>query len=226
MASIRFQYIFDPLCGWCYASSPALAALTQEWPAQLDLLPSGMFSGAGARPMSADWAAYAWSNDQRIATATGEVFSDAYHDQVLLDGSTPFDSTAINLALTAVRQISSELEPTLLRHLQLARYVAGRNTSSAQVVAEVTAAALTDAGHAVGATQLSQRLETDSTLAQQTDARTRSTQQLMSRLGIRGVPQLLAEVDGKLHTIPSAALYQGRDVLLNELHTRFSGALG
>lgn len=225
MASIRFLYLFDPLCGWCYASSPALAALAREWPTQLDMLPSGLFSGPGARPMSADWAAYAWSNDQRIATATGEVFSAAYHDQVLLDSHTPFDSTALNRALTAVQQISREREPGLLRELQVARYVAGENTASANVVAEVTARVLADAGHTIDATQLHQRLEADEALIQQTDARIRSTQHLMNRLDIRGVPQLLVQVNDTLHTTPSDALYQGPDVLLNALRTMLGGAL-
>lgn len=226
MASVRFQYIFDPLCGWCYASSPALNTLAQAWPEHLEMRPSGLFSGTGAREMSAEWAGYAWSNDQRIAAATGEVFSEAYRDKVLMDDATPFDSTFINRALSVVQQIGAELEPGLLRQLQVARYVAGRNTAIAQVVAEVTAGFLTDSGHAIDATELGQRLETDDALARQTQTRIDTTQQLMNRLGIRGVPQLLVQIDEKLHAIPSAALYQGRDVLLGELRKVAGSALG
>lgn len=28
MNPFRLQYFFDPLCGWCYASAPALAGST------------------------------------------------------------------------------------------------------------------------------------------------------------------------------------------------------
>jgi protein-disulfide isomerase-like protein with CxxC motif len=31
--ALQFHYFFDPLCGWCYASAPALAAI--PWDDQL-----------------------------------------------------------------------------------------------------------------------------------------------------------------------------------------------
>jgi putative protein-disulfide isomerase len=42
MAVVRFQYIFDPLCGWCYASTAAVAELNERWPNQLEMLPCGL----------------------------------------------------------------------------------------------------------------------------------------------------------------------------------------
>lgn len=217
MVSFNFLYIFDPLCGWCYASSQALATLTERWPGQLQMLPSGLFCGAGALSMSAGWAAHAWSNDQRIEAATGEVFSTAYRDKVLADTAAAFDSTAISRALTAVQQIDSSLEPQLLRHLQLARYVQGENTSSAQVVARLTAQALAEAGHVLDNEELTRQLTTSEELTQLTDARIQTTQALMNRFGLKGVPQLLVRTDEGSHLLSSKALYQGPDALLEEL---------
>ncbi|GLX12910.1 DsbA family protein [Pseudomonas straminea] len=217
MASFNFQYIFDPLCGWCYASSQALATLAERWPDQLDMLPSGLFSGAGARTMSAGWAAHAWSNDQRIEAATGEVFSTTYRDKILADTTTAFDSTAINRALTAARQIHPTMEPRLLRHLQLARYVRGENTARAEVVACLTTQILAEAGHLRDSEELARQLTSDHQLAQQTDVRVQSAQVLMSRFGIQGVPQLLVRVDKRTHLLSTKALYQGPSFLLDEL---------
>lgn len=45
----KLQYLFDPLCGWCYASAPALSYLAQHHADQLELMPSGLFSDEGAR---------------------------------------------------------------------------------------------------------------------------------------------------------------------------------
>ncbi|WP_353611301.1 hypothetical protein [Paracidovorax avenae] len=66
------HYLFDPLCGWCYGAGGTVAELAALPGVALRLLPSGLFSGEGARPMSADFADYAWSNDQRIERLTGQ----------------------------------------------------------------------------------------------------------------------------------------------------------
>lgn len=63
--------------------SPKLAAFARAPNVTLKLAPSGLFSAAGARPMDANFAAYAWANDQRIDGLTGQNFSPAYREKVL-----------------------------------------------------------------------------------------------------------------------------------------------
>jgi putative protein-disulfide isomerase len=67
-------YLFDPLCGWCYGATPSLDKLAAALGLNLKLAPTGMFADEGARPMDAWFAAYAWSNDQRIAQLRGAGF--------------------------------------------------------------------------------------------------------------------------------------------------------
>lgn len=69
-------YLFDPLCGWCYGAAPVLGALAQQPGIRVELLPTGLFAGDGARAMDNEFAAYAWSNDQRIERLTGQPFSE------------------------------------------------------------------------------------------------------------------------------------------------------
>jgi putative protein-disulfide isomerase len=95
-------YVFDPLCGWCYGASPALETLVAMPGIDLKLAPTGLFAGEGARPMDAGFAAYAWSNDQRIARLSGQVFSDAYRQNCLLTPGARFDSGPATVALTSV----------------------------------------------------------------------------------------------------------------------------
>lgn len=71
--SITVTYLFDPLCGWCYAAAPALNYLQGVEGIEVALAPTGLFAGAGARPMDAQFAAYAWANDQRIQQLTGSL---------------------------------------------------------------------------------------------------------------------------------------------------------
>lgn len=48
--TIELQYFFDPFCGWCYASAPALEGLAAKYPGQLSMMPSGLFFDG--RPIS------------------------------------------------------------------------------------------------------------------------------------------------------------------------------
>jgi putative protein-disulfide isomerase len=99
-------------------------------------MPSGLFSGEGARDMTPSWAHHAWSNDQRIEAMTGQPFSAAYRQDILQSPGKRFDSGPMNRALTAIRAPDPLLEPRALRRLQAARYVEGLDTSQAAVVAK------------------------------------------------------------------------------------------
>ena len=70
------QYLFDPLCGWCYGAAPTVSALLETSGLSIELLPTGLFAGEGARPMSDEFAAYAWSNDQRIEQSLSATYSN------------------------------------------------------------------------------------------------------------------------------------------------------
>ena len=101
-------YIFDPLCGWCYGAHTVVADIAENPDVDLQLMPSGMFSGAGARPMGPEFAAYAWANDQRINNMTDQPFSEAYRTNVLGAEGQMFDSSMATLALAAVsRKLTS-----------------------------------------------------------------------------------------------------------------------
>ncbi|TIU69189.1 MAG: DsbA family protein, partial [Mesorhizobium sp.] len=96
MSNATLTYLFDPLCGWCYGATPMLDRLEKSG-VVLELLPTGLFSGAGARPLDAGFAAHAWANDQRIERLSGQVFSQAYVDNVLNVRGTLLDSGSATL---------------------------------------------------------------------------------------------------------------------------------
>ena len=135
--SITVTYLFDPLCGWCYAAAPALKYLQGVEGIEMALAPTGLFAGAGARPMDAQFAAYAWANDQRIQQLTGQPFTQAYRDRILGAANARFDSGPATLALTAVAQTAPERELDALHALQLARYGEGRDNADPAVIADV-----------------------------------------------------------------------------------------
>ena len=214
--TMRFRYVFDPLCGWCYASAPALAALAGRVGERLTMMPSGLF--AAPRPM-ATMADHAWRNDQRIMEMTGQRFSDDYRTRVLLAADGVFDSTATTRALVALGEQDRALEPHFLHAAQVARYVRGEDTSRADVAARVASAVAADMGVQLDAATLADRLRHDAALHRLADRRIEQTQQAMAMLGTSGVPQLVADIDGRSHVISGAYLYAGGDRLLDALAT-------
>jgi putative protein-disulfide isomerase len=133
----EITYLFDPLCGWCYGAMPKLAALAGAPNLVLKFAPTGLFSGAGARPMDANFAVYAWANDQRIAGLTGQTFSLAYREKVLGAHGAIFDSGPATLALTAVAIEAPEREYQALQAIQVSRYVDGCDVTSLAVLADI-----------------------------------------------------------------------------------------
>lgn len=201
---MRLTYLFDPLCGWCYGASPVIQALAAHPGVQLEYLPTGLFSGAGARVLDASFAAYAWANDQRIASLTGLDFSPAYRSQVLDSGTSRFDSQAVALAVVAAGLIDPTQEGPMLKRLQHARYVEGRDTGEASVVAEI-----------VWNSGISTAAPEPTLTAYQ--ARLAAAAALMRRFGLRGVPALLAGEGENRRLVPSDLLFQSADAVLASL---------
>ncbi|TJU91009.1 MAG: DsbA family protein [Mesorhizobium sp.] len=140
MSNPDVTYLFDPLCGWCYGATPMLDRLSASG-VRIDLLPTGLFSGAGARPMDEAFAAHAWANDQRIERLTGQRFTQAYRQNVLNVRGTLLDSHAATLGISAAGLEGPGGRLTALKAIQRARYVDGRDIVTIDGVAEVLAAA-------------------------------------------------------------------------------------
>lgn len=210
--AIRLDYFFDPFCGWCYASAPALSALAEAYPEALAMRPSGLFANGGTQPMSS-MADHAWRNDTRIAELTGQRFTTDYRDHVLRDPEALFDSTFATRAIVALGTIDAGLEPVLLHALQTARYVEAKDTARAEIVAGVAAQVASSHGHALNEASLADRLVRDSELAERTDRRVRETLRHMRALSGSGVPQLLVGVGDHREMVQSADLYGGADAV-------------
>jgi putative protein-disulfide isomerase len=204
--SITVTYLFDPLCGWCYAAAPALNYLQGVEGIEVALAPTGLFAGAGARPMDAQFAAYAWANDQRIQQLTGQPFTQAYRDRILGAANGRFDSGPATLALTA-----PERELDALHALQHARYVEGRDNADPAVIADV----LCSLGLQAAADLLQESHDALRAALLERVAAARATMQL---LGAQGVPQLaVAGQCGALQLVGGDALLGPREALLGRV---------
>ena len=205
--STTVTYLFDPLCGWCYGASPAVQHLGKLNDLRLELAPTGLFSGRGARAMDANFAAFAWSNDERIEKLTGQRFTEAYRRQVLNKPGARFDSTAATLALTAVALTAPEHELAMLKVLQEARYVHALDTSAMPVAEQL----LRDAGLSAAADRL---VDGDAALLAANLERTGKAQGLMQSFGAQGVPAMIVTDDRGSRLLRGEVLYDGVEGLL------------
>lgn len=206
MPNITLTYLFDPLCGWCYGASPAIRRLADNSEIELQILPTGLFSNGGHR-MSAEFAQYAWQNDQRIQKLTGQVFSDVYYQNVLQAFGTPFDSFAMVQTLAALQP---EQRPTALAAMQHARYVAGRDTTDLTLLAEV----LRENGWVEAAETLHSENNKQSAVEL-----IRQGQQRVAQLGIQGVPALIVHTEnGTMKLLPNGWLYENVEQLAEKIN--------
>ena len=197
---MRLTYLFDPLCGWCYGAHPMIEKIAEERDVRLVLAPVGLFAGEQARPMDAAFAAYAWQNDQRIARLTGQPFSEAYRTDVLCATGGVFDSAPATLGLVAAAIEAPLQELPVLKAMQHARYVEGRQTSDIDVVAGI----LVEAGLSAAARQV---LQHDERLIEIYRRRVAAARAEMARFRAQGVPALIAGEGAQRRLLPSDILF-------------------
>lgn len=204
------HYLFDPLCGWCYGAMPAVSGVLQTPGIAVTLLPSGLFSGEGARPMDHDFAAYAWSNDQRIERLTGQRFTEQYRRRVLGDPQRLFDSGPATVALTAVFLTAPAEELEVLNALQHARFVEGSDVTSLATLAAILQAL--DLKEAVA-----MLANPDAGLLSANGARVARAQALMREFGVRGVPTMIIECGATRRVLDHSAAYSNPRALISQL---------
>lgn len=127
------HYIFDPLCGWCYAAAPLLAAARELPGLQVQWHAGGMLGGAARRTITPEWRGHVMPHDERIAALTGQPFGDAYYNGLLNQVGATLDSTPPIAAMLAAEAIDDR-GLDLLARAQTAHYVEGRQISTLAVL--------------------------------------------------------------------------------------------
>ncbi len=207
--TVTLQYIFDPLCGWCYGASATISALGKHPAIDVQPMPTGLFAGKNARPMKS-FAAQAWANDQRIGALSGQPFSEDYRTKVLGSEDASLDSTVATRAVVAVSEDAPDRVIEALAAIQSARYQGGKDVTSTTVVANI----LKD----MGLTDASARLlAADNALLQEVNSQTAAARELMGAYRLQGVPALIATVNGELSILDASALYSGTNQILAAL---------
>lgn len=182
------HYVFDPLCGWCYAAAPLLRA-AQDLPGlRVALHGGGMMTGPNRRTVTPQWREYVIPHDKRIAQLTGQPFGLGYFDGLLNDLGATMDSAPPTTAVLAADALEGR-GLAMLERLQRAHYVEGRRIAERPVL-DALAADLALPAEAFAATF-------DALEGTHTQTHIEQSRGWLHRLGGQGFPTLALEIDGR-----------------------------
>jgi putative protein-disulfide isomerase len=194
------HYIFDPLCGWCYAAAPLVEAARALPGLDIALHGGGMMTGGNRQPVTDALRRYVMPHDERIAGLTGQPFGEDYFNGLLRDNGAVFDSEPPTTAILAAQALGGR-GLDLLRRIQRAHYVQGLRVADPAVLAALAADIGLDPAAFGAAFAAAQGAETASHIA--------ASRQLLARLGGSGFPTLALERGGAC-TLLEPSRYLGR----------------
>ncbi|EYC51512.1 protein-disulfide isomerase [Hylemonella gracilis str. Niagara R] len=198
MSTSTLHYIYDPLCGWCYAAAPLIKEARQHVAVQAH--GGGMMAGARRQQVSAQLRDYVMPHDRRIAQVSGQPFGASYFDGLLRDTSVVFDSEPPTAAMLVAEQLAGRGLDMLAR-LQTAHYLEGRRIADRAVLIDIAAELGLPRDAFAGAL--------GATLGEGVRAHIAATRALMGRVGAQGFPTLVLESEGRFVPIDLSS-YLGR----------------
>ena len=204
-------YLYDPLCGWCYGTTPVIKQIQQDFMGrvQVSVLSGGMMTGEQVGPIGADWS-FIQVAARQIEQATGAAFGEAFW-QVGEEGNRVQDSEPPSRALTVFRQMAPSQQVLDFAHaLQLAWFQNGQDMNAPETYAALAQQFGLDEVEFVRRFQDPQVTQA-----------TRQEFAAIARMGIQGFPTILLRVDKQGYVLargyqPYAVLAQGLEQALQQ----------
>lgn len=202
--SIKLHYVFEPLCGWCYAASPLLAELQNRFGASWQLVfhPGLLF--ATPRTIDQAYRKHIINADMRIAELAGVEFGAPYLSRVRSAAQLQFHSKLPAAAVLAVRALNPALGLPMLELIQQSHYQLGEDVNDTALLtqlAETLGLAPADFAQALEKAQSNlPSLATDA-------------QNLMQAVASNGFPTLVLEQGGEYQKLDHSSCYGKPSVL-------------
>ena len=187
------HYIFDPLCGWCYAAAPLIDAARNQSALAIVLHGGGMLTGSNRRQITAQWRDYVVPHDRRIAQLSGQPFGERYFEDLLRDTTAVLDSEPPTTAILAAEEISG-YGLDMLHRVQHAHYAEGRRIADHDVLSELA--------NEIGLDASTFSASVARLAGSATEAHFRDSRACLARTGGQSFPTLaLEQPDGRLARI-------------------------
>ena len=212
------HYIFDPLCGWCYAAAPLVDAARHVLGLAVQFHGGGMLAGANRRPITAQWRDHVMPHDRRIAQLTGQPFGDDYFNGLLRDTGAVMDSAPPTTAVLAAEALAGR-GLDMAHAVQRAHYVLGQRIAELGVLATVAVSLGLDAQAFRAAYEQAEGAATQQHFA--------DSRRLLAQVGGQGFPTFaLALPDGSASVLDIGPWLGRADAWQAELQRLVAGAVG
>ncbi len=200
----KLHYIFDPLCGWCYAASPLLTALKDRFGDELELVfhPGLLF--AASRAIEQSYREHIISADLRIAALAGVEFGAAYIKRVRTAPVLRYHSELPAAAVLAANALNPALGLRMLELIQQSHYQLGEDVSDIATLNTLTQTL------GLEARTFSQALDN---IQHSLPGIAVEARNLMHAVGGNGFPTLILEREGEYQKLDHTNAY-GRPYLL------------
>lgn len=187
------HYVYDPLCGWCYGIAPLIEMVSHEFPDAIKLHGGGLFTPARGVSGGESWKEYVTPLDERISQLSGQIFSQAYKDNL---GNTEMVlNSLLPISAILVAEMMGKRDVFLLKALQDAYYLDGLNISDKNTLLFIVSKLGFDITQfSVLLTEVSEK---------QIQHHLNQTHQLMNQVNGRGFPTLFIEDNQTYHLIPT-----------------------
>lgn len=195
MTQATLHYIYDPLCGWCYAAAPLIAAAREVDGLNIQMHAGGMWTGTHVKRFTPELRAMIVPGDQRIAQLTGQPIGEAYLNQLIHDDTARLDSEPPTRAILAAEQLAQH-GLDMHRALQTAHWVQGRHISRDDVLLEIAGEIGLDV---VAFEKIYQTT--------QADAHIHDTRERMMQWHVQGFPCLVLEQKGEFKRVEHSRFY-------------------
>lgn len=208
------HYIYDPLCGWCYAIAPLIAAAAEMSDLEIRLYAGGLMTGSRRKKISSEWREYVLPHDKRIALLTGQLFGDAYFNGLLRNENAVLDSIPPTKAILLAQKMNNA-GLAMLARIQKAHFVEGREVAQTETLVELA--------QELGLQDFVEQFDlmTDDEVQRHIAA----TRQLMAQSDAQSFPTLLLEpADGQMNKINGSSYFGRTDVWRTDLQKMLSAS--
>ncbi|WP_299733811.1 DsbA family protein [uncultured Tateyamaria sp.] len=198
MSNEKLVVIYDTFCGWCYGAAPVFDALI-DTDAEVEVLHRHLFQAPYAPKMSDGKGAQILQTTPHVEALTGQVFSDAFKDNIARSETEILESGLSAQAAALVHDQGPEKEFALRHRLETLHFGEGMSSADRQ--------SIVDALIAEGVSpEQAERLGTPE-LEAEAAALSERAQSLMAAVGSRGVPTVLKISGDHVSKVDHQAFY-------------------